>query len=154
MTSVSTEGKPQPDQWWLPFSGSYNPVDDLIRTLFIGAGIFLLLVIFRVTYLRFRNGAGRHEGSGWAMLSYGMFVFVAVYDGLHRYGVPIDWVRVGLWAVALTTGVTAVVTTLRFRPFGHEKQTPETAQRLADEAEGRSARLSREMHHRNGQGST
>lgn len=135
---------PNAADWWVPFSGSYHPAADSIRLVLLGAGVFVLLVVFRVAYLRFQsaNEAMRNP-SGWGMVSYAGFILVAVYDGLHRFGEPFDWVRIVLVVSALVAGVIAVFTTVTFRPFGYRNASA-IRQRLADEREGRAAREARE----------
>lgn len=83
---------------------------DVMRLGILLLLVYLIAVVSKVAYLRWRNRKARRltaEQSPWALLSYVAFMLNPWFAGLGRFGQPLDVVRTVLTTLGLLFGVIA-----------------------------------------------
>lgn len=80
---------------------------DTYRLFVIFLGLILAMVCVKVAVTRLRDPSQWGEGGPWALMSYGLFVFLPVINGLRRFGQPLDPWGTPIYMAAVICGMIA-----------------------------------------------
>lgn len=96
---------------------------NIARLLIAAVGMLMTMLCLRVGWLRWRNphDANLQARSPMALLSYATFAAIPTGDALSRIGQDPNWLLIGAYALALSTGIAASFSEVTIRLWWRPK---------------------------------
>jgi predicted neutral ceramidase superfamily lipid hydrolase len=109
---------------------------DSVRLCILVLLVYLIAVVGKIAWLRFRRGGTRRpDQSPWALVSYVAFATIPWLQGLAKFGEPLNVPRTVITAIGLVTGAIAAYQTVTLQQWNWPPQ-----RYLRDRAAEREAR--------------